>query len=131
MATGLGIHRVEIEDVPSFYAFSDRTPRGRSRIRLSETPISFMKGAQAVADPFEAAPGVAVVGTTQDGAITLQWTSDIGMADQKPAALIDGMSLTERTPDYVPEIVAALGKAGGDGRQHPVPPPAAREALPR
>jgi [NiFe] hydrogenase diaphorase moiety large subunit len=125
MATGLGIHRVEIEDMLSFYAFFDRAPRGRSRIRLSKTPISFMKGAQAVAHAFEAALGVAMGGTTQDGAFTLQWTSDIGMADQEPAALINGMVLTELTPDDVPKIVAVLAKSGGDSRQPAVPPQAA------
>jgi [NiFe] hydrogenase diaphorase moiety large subunit len=49
IATGLGIHPVEVEDMVSFYAFFDRQPRGRYRIRLSKTPISFMKGAKEVA----------------------------------------------------------------------------------
>jgi len=39
VATGLGIHRVEIEDMVSFYAFFNREPAGRFRIRLSKTPI--------------------------------------------------------------------------------------------
>jgi len=46
ISTLLGIHRVEIEDMVSFYAFFNREPRGRFRIRLSRTPISFMKGAR-------------------------------------------------------------------------------------
>ena len=52
----LGMHRVEVEEMVSFYAFFDRKPKGRNRIRLSKTPISFMKGAQAVAQAFETRP---------------------------------------------------------------------------
>jgi [NiFe] hydrogenase diaphorase moiety large subunit len=111
IATGLGIHPVEVEDMLSFYAFFDRQPRGRYRIRLSKTPISFMKGARAVADAFEEALGITVGGTSADGTFTLQWTSDIGMADQEPSALINGMVLTELTPNDVPQIVAALRQA--------------------
>ena len=108
VAVGLGIHRVEVEDMVSFYAFFDRQPRGRFRIRLSKTPISFIKGAKEVAAAFEAALGVAMGDTTADGAFTLQWTSDIGMADQEPAGLINGVVLTRIAPTDVPAILAAF-----------------------
>lgn len=108
VASALGIHRVEVEDMVSFYAFFDRQPRGRFRIRLSKTPLSFTKGAKEVAGAFEAALGVAMGDTTADGAFTLQWTSDIGMADQEPAGLINGVVLTRMTPADVPAILAAL-----------------------
>jgi [NiFe] hydrogenase diaphorase moiety large subunit len=121
MAARLGMHSVEVEDMVSFYAFFDRQPRGRNRIRLSKTPISFMKGAAEVARAFEQAIGVRVGETSADGAFTLQWTSDIGMADQEPAALVNGMVLTELTPADAPVIVAQLRQAGdsGDLPRHP------------
>jgi [NiFe] hydrogenase diaphorase moiety large subunit len=117
IASGLGIHPVEVEDMLSFYAFFDRQPRGRNRIRVSKTPVSFMKGAKEVARAFEEALGISVGGTSADGAFTLQWTSDIGMADQEPAALINGMILTGLTPRDVPQILTAL-------RQEKIPPKA-------
>jgi [NiFe] hydrogenase diaphorase moiety large subunit len=110
IARGLAIHAVEIEDMVSFYSFLDREPRGRFRIRLSKTPISFMKGAQEVARAFEAALGLSLGQTSRDGAFTLEWTSDIGMADQEPAALVNRTVLTALTPADVPGIVAALRK---------------------
>lgn len=112
IATGLGIHRVEIEDMVSFYAFFNREPQGRFRIRLSKTPISFMKGAKEVALAFEEALGISLGATSTDGAFTLEWTSDIGMADQEPAALINGTILTALTPADVPQIVATLRQRG-------------------
>jgi [NiFe] hydrogenase diaphorase moiety large subunit len=115
MATGLGMHRVEIEEMVSFYAFFDREPRGRNRIRLSKTPVSFIKGAREVARAFERALGIRIGETSGDGAFTLQWTSDIGLADQEPSALVNGTVLTELTPGDVPLIVTALKKLGAGG----------------
>jgi len=115
IAKGLGSHSVEIEDMVSFYAFFDREPRGRFRIRLSKTPISLMKGAKEVARAFEETLGLAFGETSADGAFTLQWTSDIGMADQEPAALINGTILTALTPGDVPLIVTALRQLRQDG----------------
>ena len=112
IAVRLGIHAVEIDEVVSFYAFFDRQPRGRFRIRLSRTPISFMKGALDVARAFEAELGIQMGQSSADGAFTIQWTSDIGMADQEPAALINGVVLTELIPANVPSIFAALRQAG-------------------
>src|SRR6202161_3105697 len=73
IATGLGIHGVEIEDMVSFYAFFNREPRGRFQIRLSKTPISFMKGAEQVARAFEDALGCSLGGMSADGAFALDW----------------------------------------------------------
>ena len=128
ISTLLGIHRVEIEDMVSFYAFFNREPRGRFRIRLSKTPISIMKGAKEVALAFEKALGVSLGETSTDGAFTLEWTSDIGMADQEPAALINGTVLTALSPADVPHIVAALREPGSDGRLHASPQHARPEA---
>ena len=119
IATRLGIHAVEVEDMLSFYSFFDREPRGRFRIRLSNTPISFMKGAKEVARAFEETLGISIGETSADGTFTLEWTSDIGMADQEPAALVNKMVLTALTPADVPAIVAALRQRGHDGGAPP------------
>jgi [NiFe] hydrogenase diaphorase moiety large subunit len=121
VATELDIHRVEIDDTASFYAFLDRRPRGRFRIRLSKTPISFTKGAKEVARAFEEALGISLGQTSPDGNVTLEWTSDIGMADQEPAALINGRVLTALTPMDVPEIVAALRRPEGNDAPRALP----------
>jgi [NiFe] hydrogenase diaphorase moiety large subunit len=98
----------------SFYAFLDRKPSGRFHIRLSNTPISVIKGARDVARAFEQALGLAMGETSRDRLFTLDWTSDIGMADQEPAALVNQSVLTFLAPDDVPTIVAALRQHGRD-----------------
>ncbi|MDR3469375.1 MAG: NAD(P)H-dependent oxidoreductase subunit E [Xanthobacteraceae bacterium] len=108
VAARLGLHAVDVEDMASFYSFLNRRPRGRYHIRLSKTPVSLMKGAAEVAAAFSAAVGTAWGGTSQDGDFTLEWTSDIGMADQEPAALVNGTVLTDLAPADVDAIVATL-----------------------
>jgi [NiFe] hydrogenase diaphorase moiety large subunit len=129
IASGLGIHAVEVEDMVSFYAFFDRAPKGRFRIRLSRTPISFARGAREVAHAFEQALGIALSETSADGQFTLEWTSDIGMADQEPAALINGTPLTALTPQDVPAIIAALRGRRDDGDPAQLPKAAVRSSL--
>ena len=114
-AGALGIHAVEVEDMVSFYAYLDRKPKGRFHIRLSRTPVSLMSGAADVAQAFEKAIGVAMGATSPDGMFTLEWTADIGMADQEPAGLINGTVVTALTPADATVIVAALrGSPIGD-----------------
>jgi [NiFe] hydrogenase diaphorase moiety large subunit len=108
VAEALGIHAVEVEDMVSFYAYLDREPKGRFHIRLSKTPVSLMNGATEVAQAFEAATGAALGATSPDGEFTLEWTADIGMADQEPAALINATVVTALTPADATAIVAAL-----------------------
>jgi [NiFe] hydrogenase diaphorase moiety large subunit len=122
IAKGLGLHAVEVEDTVSFYAFLDRVPRGEFRIRLSKSPISLMKGAGGIAAAFEAALGISMGETTPDGTFTLQWTNDIGMADQEPAALINSTVMTCLTEADIPGIIAALRKRPGGEDPLPVKP---------
>lgn len=123
IGAALNMPPVEVEQTASFYAFLARKPKGRFRILLSKTPVSLMQGAEDVARAFEAALGIAIGETTADGAFTLDWTSDIGMGDQEPAALINTWVCTALTPADAPPIVAALRRRGHDDTppRYPLP----------
>jgi [NiFe] hydrogenase diaphorase moiety large subunit len=108
VAARLGIPAVEVEDMVSFYAFLNREPKGRFHIRLSKTPVSLMKGAKAVAEALSTASGAAIGATSTDGEFTLEWTNDIGMSDQEPAALINGTVVTRLTSSDADHIVVTL-----------------------
>ncbi len=108
VAAGLGIPGVEVEDMASFYSFLNREPKGRHHIRLSKTPVSLMQGATEVAQAFAMATGAPIGGTSPDGEFTIEWTSDTGMADQEPSALINGTVVTRLAPTDPAAIVAAL-----------------------
>ena len=110
IAGELGLHRVQVEDMASFYSFIERRKKGTYIIRLSGGVVDRMRGMPEVAAAFTKALGIPVGGTTPDGTITLEYTSDICMSDQAPAAMINGMVLTNLSPQGVPAIVDALRK---------------------
>ena len=113
IAKALGIHRVQVADMASFYTFFDREPAGKCTIRLSNCVVDQMHGMEAVAKAFEKELGIAFGETTPDGMISLKYTSCTGMCDQAPGGLINGMVVTGLKPKDVPAIVAAIKKEGG------------------
>ncbi len=113
IAKQLDISKVDVEGVITFYHFFTKTPRGKYTVYLNNSAVSIMKGRSAVAKAFEEAAGCNFGRTTSDGLIGLYDTSCIGMNDQEPAAIINGVVFTNLTKDKAKEIVAGL-KAGKD-----------------
>jgi [NiFe] hydrogenase diaphorase moiety large subunit len=118
IATALALPLVEVVEAASFYAFFSREPQGRCQIRFSKTPISLMHGAAAVVAAFEEATG-ARIGTVSADGIVLSWTSDIGMADQEPACLVNGLLLTRLVPADAAAVVREIrAMHGSDALPH-------------
>lgn len=108
VAAALGIPRVEVQGVASFYAFLGQRPQGRVTIRVCDDIADRLKGFRRVLDAFQQALGVPVGGTTSDGAFTLTTTPCIGLSDQAPAALIGDVPVTELGTDRVWSMVREL-----------------------
>jgi [NiFe] hydrogenase diaphorase moiety large subunit len=108
LARILGIRPVEIRDMASFYHFFSQKQVGRHIVRLCKAVVEKQHGMAAVAAAFERAAGCAFGQTSADGAITLGYTSCLGMSDQPPSALIDGAVVTRIDPAEVPELVRRL-----------------------
>jgi [NiFe] hydrogenase diaphorase moiety large subunit len=117
IADALEIPFIEVIDMVSFYSFLTREKKGKSVIRLSKSIVDKMQGMEEVAERFEKEVGVPFGQTSTDGRITLEYTSDIGMGDQAPAALINGTVMTKLRPEDIPSMVDALrkGKTPGAG----------------
>lgn len=111
VAKHTGLTRVEVEGVASFYAFLSLEPKGGVIIRLCNDIIDRFAGLPAVEDAFVEELGIKVGETTADGAVSLEHTPCIGMCDQAPAALINGVVATRLTPQRARDIARAL-KAG-------------------
>jgi [NiFe] hydrogenase diaphorase moiety large subunit len=104
----LGMRPVEIRDMASFYHFFSREAAGRHVVRLCKAVVEKQHGMAAVAAAFERAAGCRFGETSPDGAITLGYTSCLGMSDQPPSALIDGAVVARIDPAEVPELVRRL-----------------------
>jgi len=108
LAMGLKISQVEVEETVSFYHFLSLTPRAKHNVYLNNSAVSVMNGFQEVYDAFEKEVGCRFGHVCDTNFIGLFTTPCIGMADQEPAALINGTVFTELTPYRVREIVAHL-----------------------
>jgi [NiFe] hydrogenase diaphorase moiety large subunit len=115
IAAKLGLSTVDVGGVVTFYHFFSPEPAGVYAVYLNTSLVSEMKGAAEVAAAFEREVGCPFGSTTPDGRIGLHKTSCIGMNDQEPAALINGIVFTKLTKKKVKEIVGAM-KAGRDVR---------------
>jgi [NiFe] hydrogenase diaphorase moiety large subunit len=110
IAEALGMERIEVEGVVSFYHFLSKEKVGRHPIYLNNSAVSEMMGFEEVARAFKEAAGIDFDETSPDGLFSLHKTSCIGMSDQEPAALIDNLPFTSLTVEKVRKIIEGLKK---------------------
>lgn len=115
IAESLGVSKVDVDSIISFYHFFSKKPVGKYTVYLNNSAVAVMKGRDAIASAFEQAVGCSFGETSFDGLIGLYDTSDIGMNDQEPAALINGIVFTSLTPEKAKDLVFQM-KAGKDVR---------------
>ena len=116
IAAGLKISTVDVEGAATFYHFFSTVPAGRYAVYLNTNIVATMKGQAQIAAAFEKEVGCRFGETTPGGLIGLHETSCIGMNDQEPSAIINGVVFTKLTKAKVKEIVRAM-KAGRDMRK--------------
>jgi [NiFe] hydrogenase diaphorase moiety large subunit len=116
IAQAVGIPRVEVEGLVSFYSFLSVKPKGNVVIRLCNDVIDEMFGAERVARAFTEELGIRFGETTPDGKISLEHTPCIGMCDQAPAALVNDVVVTHLSSDRAREIVRVLRETGDPRR---------------
>jgi len=107
----MDIPRVHIESTATFYHFLSRTHRGNYTVYLNTSATAEMAGAAEVAKALEKEVGVGFGKNSPDNRIGLRTTSCIGMCDQEPALLINGIVFTKVSPARVKDLVEGM-KAG-------------------
>jgi [NiFe] hydrogenase diaphorase moiety large subunit len=108
IAGQLKISEAEVRGVVTFYHFFSLTPRGKYAVYLNSAITSWMQGRAAVARAFEEEAGCLFGEVTPDGLIGLFPTSCIGMNDQEPSAIINGVVFTRLTPLKARHLVRAM-----------------------
>lgn len=108
IAKAVGVSKAEIYSVVSFYSFLSIEPRGRHIVRLCKTISCAMKGSADILDALRGELGIGVGETTEDGRVTLETTSCIGLCDQSPAMLVNDVPHSRLTPEKACEIVRGL-----------------------
>jgi [NiFe] hydrogenase diaphorase moiety large subunit len=112
----MNVSSIDVEGVVTFYHFFSKEPVGKYSVYLNNSAVSVMMGCYEIAKAFEKEVGCKFGEVTADGKIGLHYTADIGMNDQEPAAIINGVIFTSLTADKVKSIVADMkaGKAARD-----------------
>ena len=115
IADRLALSVEDVLETATFYHFFHTAPAGRHRIYLSNTVIAKMHRYDEVYAALERETGVRF-GEPASPEFGLFETACIGLSDQEPAMLVDGVVFTDLTPESVGEIVAGL-KGGSTAEQ--------------
>jgi len=108
IAAHLKLSEADVRGAVTFYHFFSLAPRGASTVYLNDSITSRMKGRTAVARAFEEETGCRFGEVSADGKIGLFPTSCIGMSDQEPSAIVDGVVFTALNPEKARAIVRGL-----------------------
>lgn len=111
IAKAVNVSRIDVDGVVTFYHFFSKEPVGKYSVYLNNSAVATMKGRAAIAKAFEKEVGAGFGKTSADGLIGLFDTSCIGMNDQEPAAIINGVVFTNLKEGDVSGMVADM-KAG-------------------
>ena len=126
----LKMSKAEVCETASFYHFFTYK-EAKFKIYLNNSITSEMANRQKVQEALETECNTSFGNISEDGLFYLNNTSCIGMNDQEPAALINGVPFTQLTPFRIKELIANLKKgkslkesvyeALGDGQNaHPL-----------
>ncbi|MCB2219309.1 MAG: NAD(P)H-dependent oxidoreductase subunit E [Bacteroidetes bacterium] len=105
MAEALDISKVDAEQTLSYYHFFNKKSRGKFSIYLNNSLVSQMMGRAEIAEAFEKATATEFGKVSADGMFGLFNTSCIGMNDQEPAAIINGVVFPKITTYRVRELI--------------------------
>ncbi len=108
IASQLGMSKVDVEQTLSFYHFYAKDPIGKYVIYLNNSLVAEMMGRAEVATAFEKATGAEFGGVSDDGLFGLFDTACIGMNDQEPAAIINGVVFPKITSYRVKELIKSF-----------------------
>ena len=85
----LAVPRTKIEGVAGFYAFFHTQPRGKYRVLFSDNITDRMLGNQALMDRLCNSLWVERGKVSEDGLVSVDFTSCTGLCDQGPAMLVN------------------------------------------
>jgi [NiFe] hydrogenase diaphorase moiety large subunit len=100
----LNVPRTKIEGVASFYSFFYLEPHGKYRLLFSDNITDRMLGNKALMERMCRNLWIEPGKTSEDGLVSVDYTSCTGMCDQGPAILVNNIAITRVTEQRVDEI---------------------------
>jgi len=101
LAAGLGLSRARVEGVAGFYSFLHMRPVGRYRVLFADNIVEEMQGSRALMREFCRQLWVEPGKLSEDGLLSVDVTSCIGMGDQGPSLLVNGTTIPALTQERI------------------------------
>lgn len=109
VADYLGMPRIAVEEVASFYSMFETQPVGRHMVALCTNISCWLRGATRLAEHVERKLGIKLGETTPDGRITLKKEEEcLAACCGAPMMAVDGHYHENLTPEKVDAILDSL-----------------------
>jgi len=108
LASYLGVPRIQIEEVLSFYTQFRRAPIGRWHLQACRNLSCTMRGAEGVIEQLEERLGIAPGETTADGRFTLSTCECLGSCGTAPVVMVNETYHEHMTPERLDALIERL-----------------------
>jgi NADH-quinone oxidoreductase subunit E len=109
LAAYLGVPRIQIEEVLSFYGQFRRKPIGRCHLQVCRNLSCSLLGAEKILDHLTATLGIKPGETTADGRFTLSTVECLAACGTAPVMMVDDTYHESLTPDKIDALLAERG----------------------
>ena len=106
----LGVPRIQIEEVLSFYTQFRRQPVGRWHLQACRNLSCSMRGAEGVIAHLERRLGIAPGQTTTDGRYTLSMVECLGSCGTAPVVMVNETYHEDMSPERLDALLESLSK---------------------
>jgi len=105
LAQELGLPKVEVYSVATFYSMFTLEAQGKFVIRICASLPCYLKGARDVLEAIKKELNVEECQTTADKKFTLEPVSCLGLCDMAPAMMINEKAYGNLTPEKARDII--------------------------
>jgi len=108
LAAWLGVPRIQIEEVLSFYTQFRRAPVGRWHLQACRNISCSMRGAEGVIAHLERRLGIEPGQTTPDGRYTLSTVECLGSCGTAPVLMVNETYHEDMSPERLDALIESL-----------------------
>jgi len=107
----LGVPRIQIEEVLTFYSMLRRKPIGRYHVQVCHNVSCSMRGAERMIDSLSRRLGVQPGQTTPDGRFTLSRVECLGSCGTAPVVMVNERYHELQTDESLEQLLAELERS--------------------
>jgi NADH-quinone oxidoreductase subunit E len=108
LASYLGVPRIQVEEVLSFYGQFRRKAVGHHHIQTCRNVACSLRGCERIIDHLERRLGIAPGETTSDGRFTLSTVECLGSCGTAPVIVVNETYHESMTPEKIDALLEAL-----------------------